>query len=177
MLGPDQLTSAGELVTGHLIQPVVETLSQVADGGLSRARPTSSLSASMNSSGALPSGLHQHINLSSRDQALLECKRDSRRLGQSVRPSDQSLRLAGMKRHPVLEESRHGRIAVPTECLGLISPPDQPGDRASSRSRCGAPKPVRRPAARVRSARGAVRWGSSRSRQHRTYVRRPTRAV
>ena len=49
---PDQLTSAGELVTGHLIQPVVETLSQVADG-LSRARPTSSLSASMNSSGAL----------------------------------------------------------------------------------------------------------------------------
>lgn len=78
--------------------------------------------------GCPPSGLHQHVHLSSRDQALLECNGDNGRLGQSAGRGDQSLRLAGMKGHSVLEKSSHKGVAVMTECHGLIGLANEPGN-------------------------------------------------
>ncbi len=66
-------------------------------------------------------------------------------------------------------ESRHARTPW--------SPRPWPGERtirASTRSRPETPTPTRRPDPQERPARKAVRWGSSKSQQHRTYVRYAT---
>jgi hypothetical protein len=93
---PDQLASGGEVVTVHLIQPLVEALPQLADqwGAQGNGDQFGLVLGEPLRSSALR--LQQHVYLRSGQQTFFEGQGNQGRLSQSVGSGHQPLRLAGM---------------------------------------------------------------------------------